>query len=100
MGKVFLIVPTGLNVHVDVDVGIVRKLDLEKLRFFLRRDDVHHMYVWDRRPVTQLPFLALSILQPIGRLEGSTHFGVLSESVLNRSFLKEDFGGTCRNPAA
>ncbi len=30
--------------------------------------------------VGQLPFLALGILQPIGRLGGGTHFGVLPES--------------------
>ncbi len=50
MGKVFLIVPTGVNVHVDV--GIVRKLDLVNLGIFLGRDNVHHRYVEDKRPVT------------------------------------------------
>ncbi len=52
MGKVFLIVPNGVNVHVDV--GIVRKLDLVNLRIFLGHDDVHHRYVRDGRPVTHL----------------------------------------------
>ncbi len=78
MRKVFLGVPNGVNVHVDV--GIIRKLDLENLRIFLGCDDVSLRYVWDGRPVAQLPFLALSILQPVGRLEGSTHFGILPES--------------------
>ncbi len=78
MGKVFLVVPMGVNVHVDV--GIVRELKLVNLGIFLGHDDVHHRYVRDRRPVTQLPFPAVSILQPIGRLEGSAHFGVLTES--------------------
>ncbi len=63
-----------------VDVGIVRKLDLVNLKIFLGRDDVCLRYGWDGWPVAQLPFLALSIPQPIGRLEGSTHFGILPES--------------------
>ncbi len=78
MHKVFLVVPTGVNVHVDV--GIIRKLDLVNMRIFLGRDKVCLRYVWDGRPVTQLPLLALSILQPFRRLEGSTHFNVLPES--------------------
>ncbi len=77
MHKVFLVVPTGVNLHVEV--GIVRKLDLVNLRIFLGHDDVCLRYIRDGRPVVQLPFLTLSILQPIGRLEGSTHFGVLPE---------------------
>jgi hypothetical protein len=64
VGKVFLIVPTGVCVHDDV--GIVRKLDLVNLWIFLGRDNVHHRYVQDGRLVTQLSFLALSILQSIG----------------------------------
>ncbi len=86
MRKVFLGVPMGVDVHVDV--GIVRKLDLEHLRIFLGRDDVHLSYVQDGRPVAQLPFLALIILQPVKRLEGSTHFGVLPESGTLQEFLK------------
>jgi hypothetical protein len=65
---------------VHVDVGIIRKLDLVNLRIFPGHDNVHLRYVWDRQLVAQLPFLALSILQPVGGLEGSTHFGVLPES--------------------
>ncbi len=49
MGKVFLVVPTGVNVHVEV--GIVRKLELENLGIFLGCDDVHHRYVQDGWPV-------------------------------------------------
>jgi hypothetical protein len=55
-------------------------LDLQGLRFFLGRDDIHFRYVRDGRPVAQLPFLALSILQLVKSLEGGTHFGVLPES--------------------
>jgi hypothetical protein len=54
--------------------------DLEGLGFFLGRDDVNHRYVQNGRPVGQLPFLKLCILQPISRFEGGTHFGVLPES--------------------
>ena len=63
-----------------VDVGIIRKLNLVNLRIFLGHDNVHFRYVRDRLPVAQLPFLALSILQPVRRLEDSTHFDVLPES--------------------
>jgi hypothetical protein len=76
--EVFLIVPTGVDRHAEV--GRVRKLDLEDLWFFLGRVDVYHGNVRNGRPMRQLPFLALSILQPIRRLEGGTHFGMLPES--------------------
>ncbi len=76
--KVFLIAPTGVYGHAEV--GRVRKLDLEDLGFFLGCDDVYHRNVRNGQPMTQLPFLALSVLQPVWRLEGGTHFGVLPES--------------------
>jgi hypothetical protein len=58
------------------------------MRFFLGPDDIHLSYVQDGRPVAQLPFLALRILQPVGRLEGSTHFVVLLESGTEQEFLE------------
>jgi hypothetical protein len=76
--EVFLVVPTGVDGHAEV--GHVRKLDLEDLGFFLGSDDVNHRYLRNGQPMRQLPFLALSILQPVRRLEGGTHFGVLPES--------------------
>jgi hypothetical protein len=84
--EVFLVVPTGVNGHTEV--GFVRKLDLENLRFFLGSDDVNLRYVRNGRPVAQLPFLTLSILQPVGRLEGGTHFGMLPESGTKQEFLE------------
>jgi hypothetical protein len=76
--EVFLVVPTGVDGHAEV--GSVRKLYLEDLGFFLVRDNVNHRNVRNGRPMRHLPFLALSILQPVRRLEGGTHFGVLPES--------------------
>ncbi len=73
--KVFLGVPTGVNRHVEV--GLVRKLDLQGLRFFLGRDDVYLGHVRDGWPVAQLPFLALGNIQPVRSHEGGTHFGML-----------------------
>jgi hypothetical protein len=84
--KVFLGVPTGLDVHIDV--GIIRKLDLQHLRIFLGREDIHLSYVWDQRPFAQLPFLTLRILQLVRTFEGSTHFGVLPESSTENKFLE------------
>ncbi len=78
MHEVFLIVPMGVDEHAEV--GCVRKLDLEDLGLFLGCDNINHRNVWNGRPMRQLPFLALSVLQPIRRLEGGTHFGVLPES--------------------
>ncbi len=78
MHKVFLVVPTGVNGHAEV--GCISKLDLEDLMLFLGCDDVYNQDVQNGRPMRQLPFLALSILQPIWRLEGGTHFGVMPES--------------------
>ncbi len=77
--------PMGVYGHVEV--GLVWKLDLQGLWFFLGHDDVHLRYVQDGQLVAQLPFLALTILQPVGRLEGGTHFGVLPESGTNQEFL-------------
>ncbi len=76
--EVFLIVPTGVDGHAEV--GCIRKLDLEDLRFFLGGDNVYHRNVWNGRPMRSLPLLALSVLQPVRRLEGGTHFGILPES--------------------
>ena len=79
MREVFLIVPTGVDGHAEV--GHIRKLDLEDLGLFLGHDNVIHRNIWNGWPIRQLPLLALSVLQPIRRLEGGTHFGVLPESV-------------------
>jgi hypothetical protein len=70
--KLFLIVPTGVNRHAEV--GCVGKLDLEDLRIVTGHDDVYHGDVGNRQPMRQLRLLALSVLQPIWRLEGGTHF--------------------------
>jgi hypothetical protein len=70
--EIFLVVKMGVNGHAEV--GCIGKLDLEDLRFFLGHDDVYHRDVQNGRSMRQLPFLALSILQPVQRLEGSTHF--------------------------
>ncbi len=78
MRKLFLIVPTGVDGHAEV--GRIRKLDLEDLGFFLGHDDVYHRDVQNGQLMRQLPLLALSILQPVRRLEGGTHFGVMPES--------------------
>ncbi len=84
--KVFLIVCTGVNRHAEV--GCVGKLDFEDLRIFLGRDDVYHGDVRDRRPMRQLPLLALSVLQPVWGFEGGTHFGMMPESGTQQEFLK------------
>jgi hypothetical protein len=84
--EVFLGVPMGVNRHVEV--GLVRKLDLQGLRFSLGRDDVYLRHVRDGWPVAQLPFLALSIIQPVGSLEGGTHYGMLPESGTKPKFLE------------
>jgi hypothetical protein len=84
--KVCLIVPTRVDRHAEV--GRIGKLDLEDLRIFLGHDDVTHGDVQDRRPMRQLPLLALSILQPVWGLEGGTHFGLMPESGTQQEFLK------------
>ncbi len=76
--KVFLFVRLGVTGHAEV--GRIRKLDLEDLRLFLGHDDDYHRDVQNRRPMRQLPFLALSILQSVWGLEKGTHFGVMPES--------------------
>jgi hypothetical protein len=86
VSKVFLIVPMGVNGHTEV--RRVQKLGLEHLRFFLGRDNVYQRYIQNGRPVAQLPFLALGILQPIRRLEGGTHFSLLPESGTKQEFLE------------
>jgi hypothetical protein len=56
------------------------KLDVEDLEYVLGHDDVNHRNVQNGWPMRQLPFLTLSVLQPVRRLEGGTHFGMLPES--------------------
>ncbi len=70
--------PMGVNGHAEV--GCVRKLDLEDMRLFLGHDNVYHRDVSNGLPMRQLSFIALSVLQPVWRLEGGTHFGVMPES--------------------
>jgi hypothetical protein len=77
MHKVFLVVTTGVTGHAEV--GRVRKLDLEDLMRFLGRDDVYHQDIRNGRPMRQLSFFALSVLQPIWGLEGGTHYGGMPE---------------------
>jgi hypothetical protein len=84
--KAFLVVPMGVDGHAEV--GCVRKLDLEDLELFLGRDGVNHRNVWNGWPMRQLPFLVLSVLQPVWGLEGGTHFGVLPESSNKQEFLE------------
>ncbi len=76
--EVFLVVPTRVDGHAEV--WRIRKLDLEDLGFFLGRDDINHRNVRNGWPMRQLPFLALSVFQPVQRLEGGTQFGILPES--------------------
>jgi hypothetical protein len=76
--EVFLVVPMGLNGHAEV--GCIRKLDLEDLGLFLGHDDVYHRDIRNGRPMRQLSFFALSVLQRVWGLEGGTHFGVMLES--------------------
>ena len=78
MHEVFLVVPMGVNGHAEV--GRIRKLDLEDLRLFLGCNDVYHRDIRNGRPMRQLSFFALSVLQPIWGLEGGTHFGMMPES--------------------
>jgi hypothetical protein len=84
--KVFLSITRGKDGHVDM--GIVRKLDLQDLRFLLGCHDICLSNIRDRWLVAQLPFLALRIPLPIGSLEGSTHFGMLPESGTEHKFLE------------
>ncbi len=86
MYEVFLVVPMGVDGHAEV--GRIRKLDLEDLGFFLGHDGVYHRNVQNGRLMRQLPFLALSVFQPVQRLEGGTHFGVLPESGTQQEFLE------------
>ncbi len=78
---------------------LVRKLNLEKLRFFLGRNDVHHRYIRNGQSVGQLLFFALGILQPIRRLEGGTHFGVLPESDTKQEFLERRLWRNLKEPS-
>ncbi len=97
MREVFLIDTTGVDGHAEV--GRIRKLDLEDLRFFLGHDDVYHRKVRNGRLMRQLPLLALSILKPAIDLREILILACCQSPVPSSIFLKEDFGGTRRNPA-
>ena len=62
-----------MEVDGHVETGIIRKLDLQNLRFFLGGYEICLRDIRDGWLIAQLPFLAFGILQPVGRLEGSTH---------------------------
>ncbi len=79
MCKIFLSAPMGVDGNVET--GIIQKLDLQNLRFLLGSYKICLRDIQDDGwPIAQLFFLAFGIVQPVGRLEGSTHFGVLPES--------------------
>ncbi len=71
-----------------VEMGIIRKPDLQDLRFLLAHHNICLRDIRDWRPVAQLPFLALEILQPVESLEGSIQFGVPPESGTEHEFLQ------------
>ncbi len=97
MREVLLVVPTGVNGHAEV--GRVRKLDLEDLMFFLGRDDVYHGDVRNGWPMRQLSLRALRVFNLSGDLREVLILAGCQSPVPSTSFLKEDFGGTGRNPA-
>jgi hypothetical protein len=94
--KVFLSVPMGIDGHVET--GIIWKLDLQNLRFLLGSYKIHLRDIQDGWPIAQLPFLAYGFLQPIGRLESSTHFGVLPESGTKHKPLKQKLWRNSKEP--
>ncbi len=98
VGKVFFVVPMGVNVHVDV--GIVRKLDLVNLGNFLGCDNVHHRYVRDGSWLLSCPFSHSASFNPSGVLRVVLILVWCQSPVLSGRFLKEYFCGTCKNPAA
>jgi hypothetical protein len=98
MCKVFLSVPTGEYGHVEV--GLVWKLDLQGLRFFLGHDNVYFRYVGMGGLLLSCSFLHSAFLNPSRDLRVVLILAYCQSPVPSRSFLKEDFGGTRRNPAA
>jgi hypothetical protein len=96
--KVILSVSMGVNGYVEV--GPIWKLDLQGLRFFLARGNTHLRYVRDGQPVAQLPFSHSAFFNLLGDLRVVLILTYCQSLVPSRSFLKEDFGRTHRNPAA
>ncbi len=86
--KVFLVVPTRVDGHTEV--WPVWKLDLEKLSFFLGRDDVNHRYVWNGRPWDSCPFLHFVSFNPSGDLREVLILACCQSPAPSRGFLKED----------
>jgi hypothetical protein len=95
--EVFLVVPTQVDGHAEV--GRVWKLDLEDLGFFHGRDNVYHRNIRNVRPMRHCPFLHSASYNPSGDLREVLILAYCQSPVPSRSFLKEDFGRTCRNPA-
>jgi hypothetical protein len=76
----------GVDGHVET--GIIRKLDLQNLRFLLGSYEIRLRDIRDRWPIAQLPLLAFRTLQPLRSLEGSTHFSILPESGTKHEFIE------------
>jgi hypothetical protein len=61
------------NLHADC--RSVRHFDFDGLDFGSRRMEIRGRYIWDRRAMRQVPFLALVVLQTLGRLQRYAHPG-------------------------
>ncbi len=89
--KYSLVFPRGVNGHIEV--GIVGKLDLQDLRFFLGHDDIRLSYIQDGRLVTQLPILHSEFFNPLGDLRVELILAYCQSPVLSTSFLKKTLAG-------
>ena len=73
MAEIFLWGTKRENFHADCSP--VRHFDFDGLDFVSRRKEIRRRYIGDRRALRQVPFLALVVLQTLGRLQRYAHLG-------------------------
>jgi hypothetical protein len=61
------------NLHADSSP--IRHFDFDDVGFGSRREKIRgrYIWIWDRRAMRQVPFLALVVLQTLGRLQRYAH---------------------------
>jgi hypothetical protein len=98
VGNLFLVVPMGVNRHVEV--GLSGSLTLKTWGSSLSVTvSITGTYGMGSR-LLSCPFLHSESFNLSGVLRVVLILACCQSPVLHRSFLKEDFGGTHRNPAA
>jgi hypothetical protein len=71
MAEIFLWGTNRENLHADSSP--IRHFDFDDIGFGSRREKIRGRYIRDRRAMRHVPFLALVVIQTLGRLQRYAH---------------------------